>query len=454
MAHILHISLFFVYLTKNDKIQEGNVRQYYLRQRSTGGKWYVIIMNTITKKQVLSRCSGTYDKNQADSIAQDWLVNGPPDSNKVSKNISKLRNMVFCDYIYNFWDYEKSDYIKEKIKEGKQQKKSHPLEMQGIINRYYRPYFKQSFLCEITEESLTEFLVYLRTEINHIKKTKKEIKSGLSASTVKLARNAAIVPLRYAKRKRIIKTFDFDIVIKPNGDFEERGILNRDQVDALFKLQWRDKRAFLICKIASQAAARIGEIRALRVCDIFEDRINIQHSWSDDDGGLKCTKNRTTRTIPILPDLYQEIVNYMKQEKLTMNLNNLLFPGKKKEKPYSHKQINKEFYLMLEKLGISETERINSNIVFHSWRHYGAKHLAENTDRNTGMAILGHKTPNLFDRYSNHTDKETFSKMTKAIQDCFGNRNVDNTEPLSFPKLAIVKQNIDLLSGEDLSFVG
>jgi len=144
----------------------------------------------------------------------------------------------------------------------------------------------------------------------------------------------------------------------------------------------------------------------------------------------------------------------MKQDNLTSCLNNLIFPGKNKEKPYSHKQINKEFYLMLKELGISEAERTDLNIVFHSWRHYGAKHLAENTDRNTGMAILGHKTPNLFDRYSNHTDKETFSKMTKAVQDNFGNKNVDKTEPLSFPKLAIVKQNADLPSGENLSFVG
>ena len=35
------------------------MRHYYLRQRSKGGKWYATIMNTITKKQALSRCSGT-----------------------------------------------------------------------------------------------------------------------------------------------------------------------------------------------------------------------------------------------------------------------------------------------------------------------------------------------------------------------------------------------------------
>ena len=155
-----------------------------------------------------------------------------------------------------------------------------------------------------------------------------------------------------------------------------------------------------------------------------------------------------------MAELYQEINNYMKSVGITSCLSNLIFPGKKEGKPYSHKQINKEFYFMLEKIGITETERKELNIVFHSWRHYGAKHLAENTDRITGMAILGHKTPRLFDMYANHIDKETFSKMKKAVQDSFGKDNIDNTKPIQFPKLKIVKQNADLPSGEDISSVG
>ena len=393
------------------------MRRYYLRQRSKCGKWYAIIMNTITKKPEFSRCTGTFDEKQAHHIAHEWLVNGPPDINRASKNVSEIRYMLFCDYLWNFWNYDTSEYIKEKITEGKLPKKTHPKEMQGLIERYFKPYFKKALLCEITEEKITEFLVYLRTETSRKKGPEKESKKGLAASTVKLARNAAIVPLRHAKRKKIIRNFDFDGVITVNGAFEERGILDRDQVQALFRLEWRDPRSRLICLIASQTAMRIGEIRALRVCDIQESCVNVQHSWSEDDGGLKCTKNRANRTIPIFSELYQELSDYMRQFGVTSGLDNLLFPGKKNGKPYSHKQVNKDFYAMLEKIGISDVERKDVNIVFHSWRHYGAKHLAEVTDRNTGMAILGHKTPDLFDRYANHTDKETFNKMAKAIKD-------------------------------------
>jgi hypothetical protein len=32
------------------------------------------------------------------------------------------------------------------------------------------------------------------------------------------------------------------------------------------------------------------------------------------------------------------------------------------------------------------------------------------------VAILGHKTSSMFDHYADHADKETFNKMTEAIE--------------------------------------
>jgi len=131
----------------------------------------------------------------------------------------------------------------------------------------------------------------------------------------------------------------------------------------LFKLEWRDPRSRLICLVASLTVMRIGEIRALRVCDILEDRINVQHSWSEDDGGLKCTKNRANRTIPILPELYQELDAYMRETGRYSRLDNLVFPGKKEGKPYSHKQVNTDYYQMLEK-SVFLTKNVKMSILY------------------------------------------------------------------------------------------
>jgi integrase len=382
------------------------MRRYYLRQRKKNGNWYAIFMNTATKKQEFTRCTGTADKRQADLIAQRWLENGPPESNRANCKIAaRNRNVLFCDYIWSFWDYDSSEYFKEKITEGKEPKRRHPLLMKGIIDLHYAQYFKGTLLCEITEEKLTEFLVHLKTERNY------------SASYLNKVRNAAIMPLRYAKRKKTIRGFDFDQIIKIHGKSAERGILDRCQAGALFKLEWRDARSRLVNLIASQTAMRMGEILSLRVCDILKDRINVQHSWSYADGGLTCTKNRSSRVIPILPELFQELDAFIAGHGRASRPDNLVFIGRTEGKPYSFCMINNDLHEMLEKIGISDAERRKRNIVFHSWRHYGAKNLAEVTTRQIGMAILGHKTPTLFDHYANHADDETFNLMKTAISE-------------------------------------
>jgi integrase len=277
--------------------------------------------------------------------------------------------------------------------------------MKGHVGRYYVPFFKKTPLRETNEEKMTEFLVHLRTERH------------LSASTAKLVKNVAIIPLRYARRKKIIGGFDFEQVIKIHGKTAERGILERGEAEALFKLEWPDPRSRLANLVASQTGMRLGEILALRVCDILEDRINVLHSWSGADGGLKCTKNRENRTIPIASELHRELCAYMRKHAIDSMPENLVFPGRAKEKPYSGCLIIKDLYEMLEKIGISDAERKKRNIVFHSWRHYVAKHLSEVTTRNIGMKILGHKTPGLFDHYANHSNSETFDLMKSALTD-------------------------------------
>jgi integrase len=90
---------------------------------------------------------------------------------------------------------------------------------------------------------------------------------------------------------------------------------------------------------------------------------------------------------------------------------------------------------MFRRIGISDEERRERNIVFHSWRHYCAKNLAQVTNRAIGMAILGHKTSVMFDHYAAHVDKETFAKMGEAIQQRLTPCSEERKE-LRFPKKA------------------
>ncbi|AEF82212.1 tyrosine-type recombinase/integrase [Leadbettera azotonutricia] len=379
------------------------MRRYYLRRRKPGGNWSAIFMDTDTSQQEKTRTTRTPDEKKADAIAQEWLANGLPDD---EPPISKTaRSMSFCDFLTGFWDFDTSEYFKELQTMGKEPHRAHAQEQQKLVVRYYSDYFGNILLYKIEELKFVSFLVYLKQE------------KKLSASTINQARNVAVKALRYAKAKKMIKHFDFDAVFRAWGEPERRGILERNEVENLFKLEWRDPRSRLVNLIASQTGMRMGEIRALRVCDILKDRINVEHSWSKVDGGLKCTKTQEQRKIPILPELHEEFIVYIKQFGGLYRSESFLFPGINKDIPYDNKQIEKDYHAMLEKIQIDDKKRKERNIVFHSWRHYCAKNLAQaNTPRAIAMAILGHKTGFLFDYYARHFDTETFDKMAEAIK--------------------------------------
>ncbi|MDR1238637.1 MAG: tyrosine-type recombinase/integrase [Treponema sp.] len=298
-------------------------------------------MDTVTQKIIKSRTTGTSDRNRANALAQEWLVNGLPDE---PTSVKIAKGITFCEYLKQFWDFDTSEYFEELRTMGNEPHREHADEMHKQVDRYYLGFFGETLLCRVTEESLQKFVVYLKLE------------KKLAASTVNSARNVDFVALRYAKQKKIISRFDFEAVIRAGGGEEERGILEREEAENLFAQEWRDLRARLINLIASQTGMRLGEIRALRTRDIREDRICVEHGWSRKEG-LKSTKNRGKREIPVLPDLYEELPSYIKGLEGRFRLDSFLFPGTNPEKPYDNRQIGREFSCMLAKIGLYEMPR-------------------------------------------------------------------------------------------------
>jgi len=272
-------------------------KKFYIEPRKPSGIYYYIIRDPISRKTITYRSTGTTDKRQADAIGMDWWTNGIPGKTS-STGIN--RKSLFCDYLFQFWNFSTSDYFRELETMGREPHPEHALEMQRIVERYYRPYFQSKLLCQIDEEALQKFIVNLKIE------------KKLAPATVNLARNTAMKALRYAKRKHIIKDFDFDAVLRAGGKAAKRGILEKEEVDKLFSLEWSSIRARIAVRIAYHTGMRISEVRALRVCDIHPDRISVRHSWGK-ISKRKATKNQEIRDIPILPALYEEIMAYVKQ---------------------------------------------------------------------------------------------------------------------------------------------
>ncbi len=370
---------------------------YYLSQRKDSKIWYVALRDPVSGQVGTKKSTGSTVRREAETIAQHWLRDGMPRTSKESYE-------TFVDFLDHFWDFDNSKHFKEMVTMGKNVTRRHANDMRKVVSRYYKPYWGRKRLKDIDELQLQDFLVWLKTD------------RGLSASTVNLARNAAFVAIKFAKRHRLIRFFDFDAVLRCSGKPKGRGILEREEVQKVFEAEWRDERSKLINFIASQTGMRMGEIRALQIRDLVLNKIFVRHAWSRADGGLKCPKNGEEREIPLLPIVKEAIEDYLDNKPFITNPDALLFPSEVSGVPYDEKQVVEDFYRVLSSIGISEKERKSRNIVFHSWRHYCAKNLAAVTTKSIGMKILGHKTSVMFDHYSDHVDKETFKAMEEAMK--------------------------------------
>jgi integrase len=72
----------------------------------------------------------------------------------------------------------------------------------------------------------------------------------------------------------------------------------------------------------------------------------------------------------------------------------------------------------LEKIGINKEERIERNIVFHSWRHFlNSQLLSNNISEAKTQKITGHKTKEMMMHYAhfNANDFQDVLEVTSEI---------------------------------------
>lgn len=114
----------------------------------------------------------------------------------------------------------------------------------------------------------------------------------------------------------------------------------------------------------------------------------------------------------------------MSQAKLNPNYSDLsyvFFSNVKPEQFYWPSYYQDSFYEAMAEIGISEEQRKERNIVFHSLRHFCATILSQRTDMKTVQAILGHKTEKMSMHYSDHETQEKLNNMKIIMQNAWKN---------------------------------
>ena len=421
-------------------------RKFYLHKRKNG-IFYVEFINPENGKKMSARSTGESDKIKAQVKAELWKESGIPtgrlkksrplfeavgiesivkkirkaelNADDAMKIVSTLKTLglidiaavkntgrgavPFIQFISEFWNYEKSEYIRDRLAHGHRFSKRYSRECQIRIKATLKDFFGDKKLNCITTKDL-ENLTNLLSD------------RGLATSTINQTVLICQTPLRWCYKKGIIPSDPSLGLTKFAIVNREKGILTELEIKTIFNsVEWKDKRALVGSLVSASTGARLGEILALRLSSITGDFINIAHSYSPLDG-LKCPKNGKKRHVSLQPFAKEALMDLLKDNPFYDLDDPFFFYSTSPDMPCDCKVLQNGFRTAMEEIGIDWKAR---NVTFHSWRHWFVTKAHEDADTKKVMKASGHLSDNVFQRYASHVDEEDLREVGAAIAKTF-----------------------------------
>lgn len=313
---------------------------------------------------------------------------------------SAKQTIPFKDFIENFWDYDKSPYVKEKLSRKQSIHRDYCIALMTRVQKYWYPTLEHKMLGEITREDITSIF----TDSAVSKLAPKTINSIISAITI---------PMKWAFFHGYTDINCYEGIIKCSAKSPKRKVLTLEQAMAVFCTDWENDTARLANMLAFYTGMRQGEIAALRLEDIGIDRLYIRHSWSKYEG-LKETKTNTDREIKIPQTLRDMLLMQAKMNPHNEGLKGFVFYGLNPGKPTDPKNWLKYLHRALKSIGYSNPEEI----CFHAWRHLWCSRVSDLIqDKRVVMTGSGHSTEFMLDHYSEHLEKERALEKLSMVQE-------------------------------------
>lgn len=424
------------------------------------GIFYCQLKNNHTGKYLSARSTRTTNEKEALLVVADWIKNGlppvrsnrnlavetalsldtilwsirrcdfsPSDAERIVRALQEKQLLCsavvadspgsepFGEYLVRFWTYDASPYVKEKLAHGHRIGRRHCRECLNRVKLYWVPSFRNRFLADVTRVGLKSFGEDLAAR-------------GLAAGSVNKILTAGTTALKWACTNGLIEANPAVGLMRYSGRPEKRGVLSPEEARALFSLTWRNQLARVANLLAAVTGLRSGEIRALRVQDIADDRIHVRHAWSNLDG-LKAPKNGEERTVPILPRVREELLALARTNPYGYSDQAFVFYSTLPDKPCDLKLFSSELKKELIRLSIgdstdpekrreAEKEWSKRAIVFHSWRHFYAARLADRVDIRRVQLATGHKSAVMAEHYADHALDADFKIISSAVENAFG----------------------------------
>ncbi|MDR0640089.1 MAG: tyrosine-type recombinase/integrase [Spirochaetaceae bacterium] len=313
---------------------------------------------------------------------------------------------LLADYLKEFWDWDNSPYVREKLRRQNSIHKSYVNESLRTIVKHWEPYFKDKRLGDVTKDDVNAFADSVAAlPVGHQRKNKIML--------------VGCIPLRWAYRKEKIPLDVTLGLVMFSGRERKRKILTPDIVTKIFSLEWPDCRAKAANMLAAVTGLRSGEIQALRAGDLGEGCLYIRHSWNRVDG-YKTTKNNEDRVVE-LP--FRFVMDALRE---TTSLNPhgygpespVFWAEISPEKPIEQRIFSRGLREALEASGMEPAQA--REYTFHSWRHFFATFMVQRLEGKLVQSQTGHKTALVLQRYADHRVPGDREKISNAQIEAFG----------------------------------
>jgi integrase len=380
----------------------------YARPQKKGKPVYYYRTYSEDGKRTSGRSTGQITKTAADTFVADLI----------KKHKLQIKGEItFGRFAENWFVWDKCLYVKGRLARGTI---SHGYvdAKRSYLENHLIPTFKDVKLSKIDSVMIEKWFLGLTKE----KSAKKTLLSVATAnhclSTLKLILNGAEEQGYYVKSPA-------RSIGKAKTATPERTLLTLEEYHQLFfedalQSKWNNDTFFYALNLlAATTGMRMGELQALQLHNVHEDRITIEHSW-DRKYGLKSTKTNRPR-LAILSSQAQSALKEIITKRDVSNPDDLVFYGKDKQTPIYYKEISESLYKALEHIGIGAAQRNERYLTFHSWRHFFNTNLRMKIPDTLLQLLTGHQTNEMSDHYT-HLTNDLIANVKPQIEDVFGKR--------------------------------
>lgn len=338
----------------------GKPFTFYTRKRKDGKKIIYIKFKRPDGSYTTGMSTGHTSRNQAEAWAFQYMIKHGP--------FLPSQDITFDVFTQNFFDWEGSWAIDRRAR-GLRISRRHCREREDLLKNHILPFFKDFQVKDINRAKIKDFRNNLYTQ-------------GYSGSSINKNLSALRAILEVAEEKEVLQAIPR--IDRAAERPKEKGILTIEEVREIFSIEWYTKASHrhpakinFMGKAGNRLAAstglRLSEIQGLTHKDVhINDRyISINRSW---DARLlilnATTKSGRSRNILLPASVIDDIVTLIRNHPAPGPDAFVFFSEKKPEQPAAQRVFTDALSKALHDIGITEEERRERNITFHSWRHF------------------------------------------------------------------------------------